>query len=256
MSTNDDTSHETRTGHTEANETLISRGDDFEVGDALRRSAMAVAGLVALLSILGSIGNLVVFDSAIGEADEDIVQTVADNRTSALDTAAPVISALSDTWTVIGVVVGASTMLWVAGRRRHALTVVLAVAVEFLTFLAVGAIIDRDRPEVEALGSVPSTPSFPSGHTAAAFVLYAVLVLVARSLATRSVPKWLWTVPVLIGLMMAFARVYEGVHHPLDVVAGLLVGVGALVGAGLATGVLVVERSPFRLRLAPDVSPS
>ena len=229
--------------------------DHVQVGVVLRRAAIALVAMILVLSVLGLVGRFFAFDSPIGDADEDIVQTLADNRVSVLDTAVPNIAALADTFTVLGLVVGATTMLWAAGRRRHAVTVVVALLLEFITFLTVGAIVDRARPAVAPLGSVPSTPSFPSGHTAASFVIYAVLVLVAISLAIRTVSKWIWIVPSTIAIAMAFARVYAGVHHPLDVLAGLLVGIGALIGAGLATGVLVVERSPFRLGVSTDRCP-
>ena len=113
----------------------------------------------------------------------------------------------------------------------------LAVILEFTTFLAVGALIGRARPDVETLHSVPSTPSFPSGHVAAAFVLYGSLVLVAGSL--RSIPRSWWLAPLAIALSVAAARVYEGVHHPTDVAAGLVLGVGALGCAAAATGIAV-----------------
>ena len=203
----------------------------------LGRALLASAVLIGSLSAIGAIGLLWAFDSPIGDLDEDLVAWAADRRTGVLDSAANIASSLSDTWTVLGVMVGAISMLVAAGHRRHAVTVVLAVLLEFTTFLAVGAIIGRDRPDVEPLGSVPSTPSYPSGHTAAAFVLYGVLVLVAMDIARRRPGRWLWVVPFVTGSLVAVARVYEGVHHPIDVLAGLLLGIGALVGAAYATEV-------------------
>ena len=232
-----------------------SAGGRIDVGDIAKRAFLGFVVLTGVLSLLGTIGSLLVFDSALGDADADAVGWIADHRVAVLDSAAPIASALSDTWTVIGVLVGAASMLWVTGWRRHAATVVLAVLLEFTTFLAVGAIVGRSRPDVEALGSVPSTPSFPSGHTAAAFVLYGALVLVARSLSARSVPRALWAVPVATGVVVAAARVYEGVHHPIDVAAGLLLGVGALIAAGLATGVVRADDLPFRRRPRPGPPP-
>ncbi len=222
--------------------------DSMDVGATAKRAVLGFVVLTGFLSVLGTIGTLLVFNSAIGDADANLVEWIADQRVGVLDSAAPMLSALSDTWTVLGVLVGAVSMLWIVGRRRHAATVMLAVLLEFTTFLAVGAIVGRARPDVEALGSVPSTPSFPSGHTAAAFVLYGALVLVARSLSSRTVPRALWAVPIATGTLVAATRVYEGVHHPIDVVAGLLLGIGALIAAGLATGVVRADDLPFRPR--------
>lgn len=218
--------------------TMSAETDErVDVGVVLKKALLGFVVLTGALSLLGGIGALALFDGALGDVEDDFVAWIANHRVGVLDSIATVGSTLSDTWTVLGVLVGAASMLWAAGHVRHAMTVVLAVILEFTTFLAVGALIGRPRPEVEALHSVPSTPSFPSGHVAAAFVLYGSLVLVARSLSDRSTPRVLWLAPVAIALVVAAARVYEGVHHPTDVAAGLLLGVGALAASAAATGV-------------------
>jgi undecaprenyl-diphosphatase len=61
----------------------------------------------------------------------------------------------------------------------------------------------------------PTTPSFPSGHSAAALVG-------AVSLA-RAWPQAWWALAALAALI-AYSRIYVGVHFPTDVVAGLLLG--------------------------------
>jgi len=246
--------------------------DEMSVVDVLKRAVIGFVVLVVGLSLLGGVGALV-FDGAIGDAEADFVTWVAEQRAGVLDTVANNASSLSDTWTVIGVVVGAVTMLWAAGHTRYAATVVLAILFEFGTFLVVGAVIARSRPDVEALGSIPSTPSFPSGHTAAAFVIYGSLVFVARSLSsqssasqssvsqssesqpsasqgwsTRSIPRSVWLVPLFLALLVAAARVYEGVHYPTDVAAGLLLGIGAVVAASVATGLTDLPDTPGRTR--------
>jgi membrane-associated phospholipid phosphatase len=194
--------------------------------------------LAGSLTIVGIIGNLFVFDAELGTAEADLVEWTAEHRVGPLDTVATVASSLSDTWTVIGVVVGAMSMLWASGRARLAATVGLAITLEFATFIVVGTIVGRTRPDVEPLHSVPSTSSYPSGHVAAAFVIYGSLVLVARVATVNRLPRLVWVAPYAIAFLVAWSRVYEGVHHPTDVAAGLLLGMGALVAAGLATGTI------------------
>ena len=49
---------------------------------------------------------------------------------------------------------------------------------------------------------------------------------------------------------VAVARVYEGVHHPTDVLGGALLGVGALIVAASSTGVTVgIDRVPDARRV-------
>lgn len=217
--------------------------------DVVRRAAVGTAITVGVLLTAGIVGTMVAFDGAVGDAEANLVAWVAENRTGVLDAVATVTSTLSDTWTVIGVLVGAVSMLWVGGHPRAALTVFLGVSIEFTTFIIVGTVIDRARPSVEPLHSVPSTSSFPSGHTAAAFVLYGSLILVARSVPTRRASPWSWLLPAIVAALVAAARIYEGVHYPSDVVAGLVIGVLALTVAGRSTELLTLNDrldAPFR----------
>lgn len=67
---------------------------------------------------------------------------------------------------------------------------------------------------------VPSEPnSFPSGHTSSTFSVVTVLVHEFRQ------NKGLIIILILFSLMLAFSRVYCGVHYPLDVVVGAMVGI-------------------------------
>ncbi len=208
-----------------------------DAGGVARRTLAAWLALTASLLVAGGFGQLVVFDSWLGNAEADLVHWVSEHRVGVLDSAATIGSTLTDTWTVIGVLVGSVAILLAVGHTRFAALMVIGVGLELTTFLVVGAIVDRSRPEVETLHSVPSTPSFPSGHVAAAVVLYSSLVLVVRMLGVPGrVPRTLWIAPVLATVIVATSRVYEGVHYPTDVAAGAVLGVGALYGAMFAVG--------------------
>jgi undecaprenyl-diphosphatase len=80
---------------------------------------------------------------------------------------------------------------------------------------------------VRVVGDEPVTYSFPSGHAASAC---ACAFLLAGALPRAR--GWFWALAALI----AASRVYIGVHYPLDVAAGALIGigVGVLVGGGRA----------------------
>ena len=87
-------------------------------------------------------------------------------------------------------------------------------------------IIGRDRPFVKYPDKIhvygapdADSPSFPSGHTAAAFSL-------ASSLSI-TYPKWYVIAPSAVWACgEGFARITQGVHSPSDVVAGAAIGVG------------------------------
>ena len=195
--------------------------------------------LAAAMLALGGLAHVFVFETAIGEVELEWTRWIADNRVGPLDTVAPVGSALSDTWTVIGMAFGASSMLWAGGRRSQACLLPVGLALELSVFLSVSTIVGRDRPDVVTLGSVPSTSSFPSGHVAAAVVLYGGLVLIAASLSpSRTVSRIGVVFASIAVVFVASARVYEGVHHPTDVIGGAILGAGALLAAGVISGTI------------------
>lgn len=75
--------------------------------------------------------------------------------------------------------------------------------------------IPRHRPRVHTLVAEPHTHSFPSGHAASSFACAVVLGAAA--------PRW--RVPLYaLAALIAFSRVYVGVHFPLDVLAGAVLG--------------------------------
>lgn len=85
-------------------------------------------------------------------------------------------------------------------------------------------------PHVLTLVHHAADPGFPSDHATACGALAVGILLASRRLGA---------VAALIGLLVAFARVYVGVHYPGDVLAGLLLGaVVALLGAVPGTWLL------------------
>ena len=135
---------------------------------------------------------------------------------------------------IVGALVLEAVLAW-RRRWRDLLVVLVGLCVEITVFLSVNEIVRRARPAVPRVGIEPSTFSFPSGHTAATVVLYgSVALLVSLTYRKRLVTVAVWSIVVLLDVSVGFARVYRGMHHVSDVVAGTLLGIGCLCVAAVA----------------------
>jgi undecaprenyl-diphosphatase len=105
-----------------------------------------------------------------------------------------------------------------------------AFMLELSAYFFMKRLLRRDRP-FEALDGVqkrlipPDQFSFPSGHTAAAFV---VATLFGRMFPQAAPGVYTWA------MLVGFSRIHLGLHYPTDVLAGMFLG--RLCGlAGLAS---------------------
>ncbi|HXD27512.1 MAG TPA: phosphatase PAP2 family protein [Arthrobacter sp.] len=121
-------------------------------------------------------------------------------------------------------------LLWSRRGLPTALAYGSTVCAAWLPAAVGKSLVDRARPPLEATHALVAelgTDSFPSGHTelAAALVLAAVLVVAT----TRTTRRVIGVAGAAVTAVVAFSRLYLGVHYPSDVLGSLLVATaGAL----------------------------
>jgi undecaprenyl-diphosphatase len=177
----------------------------------------------------------------VTELDRQLRDWVVDNRVGFLD---PFFEALSYAGSFgfvwLAIAVGVSGFSWSRPWLWTRVGAAILLAESVSGALKEG--IERDRPPVadpnpDTLVKLPETFSFPSGHATVAFACATVLAM--------AVPRLRWPLYALAALI-AFSRVYVGVHFPLDVLAGAVLGVGIAIALRMLAGALRRSAPPMR----------
>lgn len=190
------------------------------------RAGILVIAWGILLGLVVGVGRLVTgpLKYSVGSTDNDLARWFASERTSSLDQVAEGSSLLGDIRTVLVLAPLIALGVWVWRRNvRHVFFVVLTQSgVTGIYLLAAGAV-HRARPPVQILDpGLDPRHSFPSGHVGAATALYGLIVVLAWTCAR--VARW-WVTPLLLlPLLVAVARMYEGAHHLSDVLTSVAFG--------------------------------
>ena len=106
--------------------------------------------------------------------------------------------------------------------RKCGLQVAVAMLLTFIVGnLILKNMIHRDRPcwidpSITLLVKSPSDFSFPSGHSMNGFTASVSILLCDKKLGIAA---------VILAAAIAFSRLYNFVHFPTDVIAGIVIGI-------------------------------
>jgi undecaprenyl-diphosphatase len=140
-----------------------------------------------------------------------------------IDRAAALVSNLADYGFVWVLLAGLKARRRGADRRRAVVALAAAGFSSLLVSRVVKAAVERQRPEdhLEVSVRTPTSSSFPSGHTLAAFCTAFVLGDSQAGTAAN----------VGFATAVAVSRIHLRAHHPTDVIGGA--AIGSVVGLGL-----------------------
>lgn len=119
------------------------------------------------------------------------------------------------------------TLSFFAFKKTRKMGICMAIAMllgAFATNLVLKPLIKRTRPyetipELKRLIEEQEDKSFPSGHTTASFAASGVVCMMSSKQWGRAT--------VLLASLIAYSRMYLGVHYLSDVLAGMSVGLGS-----------------------------
>ena len=165
----------------------------------------------------------------------DILNYIQTLRTPIGDVLMPFISSLGNggfVWIVLDI-----ALIIIPKTRKAGIVVAFAIILDVLLCNGLlKPLVARIRPcnvvkNVNMLIPIPKDFSFPSGHTTASFAVALVML--------RMLPKKFGIPAVVLAALVAFSRLYLGVHYPTDVLTGFVI---ALVGSMLS--VWIVRTKP------------
>lgn len=108
--------------------------------------------------------------------------------------------------------------------KRQSWLLLISLGINTIFIEALKRIVNRQRPfEVDSFIEKLSgggSPSFPSGHTADAFLIATALSILFPKKTGWLVVIWIWAFTV------AYTRVVLGVHYPSDVTSAMLISTG------------------------------
>ena len=208
-------------------------------------SVVVIAALSIATGLL--VTHVVLRAHGVASDDERLVRFLAGHRARSLTDASLVGSIMAGGVVLPIIAAGAAVIAAVARHWRLAGFLLFALAVESGAYRATTMVVHRHRPGVHRLETLPVNASYPSGHTAASIAVYwGIALLLTSRISNVTARICIWIVAALIPVYVALSRMYRGMHHPLDIGGGVIIGIAALAAMVVVSRAAHVASSPRR----------
>lgn len=190
----------------------------LSINSTLRRHRSATVLITAMSFAI--LAGMFIGYRYLNQFDQGLMTLIQEHRSSAVDSAAVLVTRLGDFRTLLFASSLLTILLLVARQWRHAIFAGGALLCTSLANTGTKWLFARVRPEV--LTDPLTTFSMPSGHSSGSFAFFLTLaVLAGRGQPPRMRLTWL-LVGCLPAMAIAISRVYLGAHWPTDVLAGAM----------------------------------
>lgn len=191
--------------------------------DVARRVLLPAVGLWAAIA---AVGLLIVGPLGSLPGEVSINRALEAGRTPAWNSITSVFTHVGGTQLIIAAALIVVALVWWRTKQWwFAVVPLVAISIQSTVFVTAAALVARERPDVERLDDAPPTSSFPSGHVGATTAFYLVLAALCQRIS-HPVLRWAATFfCVAMPVLVAYSRLYRGMHHLTDVVVGLLNGI-------------------------------
>jgi len=187
-------------------------------------SVVVVTGVICAWVFAALTQDVLAHEEAV-LSDARVTRFLVDHRVAWVTALMKGVTRLGSDVVVIPLVVALGGYLLIRRKKWRPLVLLAAALIGANACYQIAKpLVSRARPP-EPLHLVAVTGySFPSGHATTAIAVWGSVALVLAAGRKRWVKTAIWTCAGLITALVAFSRVYLGVHWWTDVVAGLALG--------------------------------
>ena len=149
-----------------------------------------------------------------------ILDMIQNLRTPIGDVVVPLITRLGDAG-IIWIILTVLLLIIPKTRKTGVIMMAALLADVLLCNVVIKNLVARTRPYevidgLKLLIEKQSDYSFPSGHTGSSFASAIVL--------WKELPRKYGVMALIVAVLIAYSRLYVGVHYPSDVLAGVVIG--------------------------------